>query len=468
VERVENDRIHVASRDRIVRGWLFIDQVVLLTVAAEHFQQVVANDPRDAGAYWTLARLLFREGDFERSLANLNQAIRLEPDQASLYVTRALVQLRRQQPDRAIEDCDQAIHIDPQFARPYAIRAAAWLSKSDTKRARGDLEIALGLDVTNPSGIAQKVALVALHDGPEKTGETLAQSRSERNGGTDETLTPLEHVKRGEDRLAMKEYDQALADFNEAIRLDPGYAQAYASRAQAWARKHYRDREIADCTAAIEREPANASYRVARAESWSAQGMHKRAMADFADALQLEPNNPSIWVARGHEWRRHLKLDDAIADYSRALELNPRYWPAYIARGNAWKQRRVFDRAIQEFSELIRLDPQNALAHQTLARILATCNEAKFRDGKRALDEATVACDITRWRDPDCLDTLAAAFAEVGDYDAAIKWQTQAITLTRQNLPSLLQQKATSFGGRRGIGFEDRLSFYKSKKPTRE
>jgi tetratricopeptide (TPR) repeat protein len=296
----------------------------------------------------------------------------------------------------------------------------------------------------------------------------LKQPYDDPKAATDDTLTPTELVKRGEDRLAMKEYDQALADFNDAIRLDPDYAPAYASRAQAWARKHYRDREIADCTEAIQRDPGNASYRVARAESWSAQGMHKRAMADFADALRLDSNNPSIWVSRGNEWRRDLKLDDAIADYTHALELNPRYWPAYVARGNAWKQRRVFGRAIQEFTELIRLDPQNALAHQTLARILATCNEANFRDGRRALDEATVACELTRWRDPDCLDTLAAAYAEVGDYSAAIKWQTQAITLTRQNVPSLLQQKATSFGGRRGIGFDDRLVFYKSKKPTRE
>ena len=104
----------------------------------------------------------------------------------------------------------------------------------------------------------------------------------------------------------------------------------------------------------------------------------------------------------------------------------------------------------------------------TLARILGTCFEDHFRNGKWAMAEATRACELTRWRDPDCLDTLAAACAEVGDYDAAMKWQTQAIKLVRQNVRSLLQQKATSFGGRRGIGFEDRLVFYKSKRPTRE
>ena len=105
----------------------------------------------------------------------------------------------------------------------------------------------------------------------------------------------------------------------------------------------------------------------------------------------------------------------------------------------------------------------------TLARILGTCHEANFRNGKWAMAEATRACELTRWQDPDCLDTLAAANAEIGDYDAAIKWQTQAIKLVRQNVRSLLQQKATSSGGgQRGIGFEDRLVFYKSKRPTRE
>jgi tetratricopeptide (TPR) repeat protein len=220
-------------------------------------------------------------------------------------------------------------------------------------------------------------------------------------------------------------------------------------------------------TKAIELDPKNAGYRVARADSWSAQGMHNRAMADYDDALRMEPENPSIWVSRGNEWRRHLKLDDALADFTQAIQLNPKYAPAYVARGNTWKQRRVFDRAIGEFSELIRIDPQNALAHQTLARILATCHEASFRNGKWAMDEATQACELTHWEDPDCLDTIAAAYAETGDFASAVKWQTQAIERLGQGAPSLLQ-KTMNFGGRKGVQFEDRLIFYKSKKTVRE
>jgi tetratricopeptide (TPR) repeat protein len=464
VETVEPERVQVVARDQSIRGWLLRDQVIPIEQADQHFNRVVANDPSDAAAFWTHARVLYYRHDDERALANVNQAIKLEPHETRFYVTRALVQLDRHQPDQAIEDCNQAIQIDRHSPRPYAIRAQAWLFKNDHKRASADLELALRLDPASPSPrVIQAVETAA--SGPEggapasptPKGGAIASDKSKP-----EPPTPAELVKQGEDRLASNEYDQALADFNEAIRLQASYTPAYAARAQAWAKKHYRDREIADYDEAIRRDPNNPAYRVARAEAWSAQGMH------YEDALRMEPNNPSFWVSRGNEWRRDLKLDDAIADYTRALQIDPRYAAAFIARGNTWKQRRSFDRAIQEFSELIRIDPQNALAHMTLARILATCHENQFRNGNWAVDEATRACDLTRWQDPDCLDTLAAAYAEVGDFASAINWQNQAIKLVRQNVKSLLQQKASNFGGRRGIGFEDRLVFYKSKRPTRE
>ena len=228
------------------------------------------------------------------------------------------MQLGRQQADRAIEDCDQAIELDPLSAHPYAVRAHAWLSKNDPKQALADLEHAARLDPTNPSFHAQS-------ESPANAPKLIMASARDGQAKKRDSLTATDLVKQGEDRLASNEYDQALADFDEAIRLNPAYAPAYASRAQAWVKKHYRDREIADYTEAIKLDPKNVSYRAARAESWSAQGMHKRAMADFDDVLRMEPNNPSYWVSRGNEWRRHLKLDDAIADYTHALQINARY-----------------------------------------------------------------------------------------------------------------------------------------------
>src|SRR5262249_40843064 len=150
--------------------------------------------------------------------------------------------------------------------------------------------------------------------------------------------------------------------------------------------------------------------------------------------------------------------------------LNAKFTPAYIARANTWKQIRRFDRAIQELSDLIRMDPNDPVPHQTLARILATAREDQYRNGKWALEEATRVCELTHWIDPDAFDTLATASAETGDFLSAVKWQNLAIKLVRQRFPSALQKKAISAGGGRGagVGFDDRLAFYKSKKPIRE
>lgn len=81
--------------------------------------------------------------------------------------------------------------------------------------------------------------------------------------------------------------------------------------------------------------------------------------------------------------------------------------------------------------------------------------------------EATRSCELTSWTDPDALDTLAAAYAESGDYRSAVEWQTRAIELFRKESTTPLQ-RALNLGGRRGVGFDDRLAFYKRRRPARE
>jgi WD40 repeat protein len=92
-----------------------------------------------------------------------------------------------------------------------------------------------------------------------------------------------------------------------------------------------------------------------------------------------------------------------------------------------------------------------------LAWLQATSSVADLRNGARAVEFATNACEVTNWKNADYVNTLAAAYAEVGDFDSAVKWQKEAINLLTEKEPSNWQAE-----------FEERLKLYQSGKPYRE
>ena len=101
-----------------------------------------------------------------------------------------------------------------------------------------------------------------------------------------------------------------------------------------------------------------------------------------------------------------------------------------------------------------RLSANEARAHNARAWILATCSDSKYRDGGKAVESAKTACTLTDWKQPSFLDTLAAAFAESGDFENAIKWQSKAIEL------------ATDPAEKHEL--QSRLKLYQDKKPYRQ
>ena len=127
-----------------------------------------------------------------------------------------------------------------------------------------------------------------------------------------------------------------------------------------------------------------------------------------------------------------------------------------------WTAKKEYDRAKAHYEEALRVGPASGKLSNTvscnLAWLLATCPDDKVRDGRRAVELATRACEGFGWKGQgasEAIDTLAAAHAEAGDFDAATKWQMEAIKLAAGNAKF---QKAA----------EERLALYRQKKPYRE
>jgi serine/threonine-protein kinase len=89
------------------------------------------------------------------------------------------------------------------------------------------------------------------------------------------------------------------------------------------------------------------------------------------------------------------------------------------------------DEDMAQYARTVRLDPDNLEALNNRSVIWASAPDPKLRDGHRAVEAATRACGLTGWKEPDILHTCAASDAEAGDFENAVKWETRAIDLAR-------------------------------------
>lgn len=137
--------------------------------------------------------------------------------------------------------------------------------------------------------------------------------------------------------------------------------------------------------------------------------------------------------------------DRAVADYDAAIRSNPQDAEAYFRRANAWYEKNEYDRAIADYGRAIEIDPKLAQAHIMFAWLLATAERPAVRDGRRAVASAQTACELTQWKDPAYIDTLAAAYARAGNFEEAVKWQRKAMEDSRMALNEAARERLRSY-----------------------
>jgi tetratricopeptide (TPR) repeat protein len=214
------------------------------------------------------------------------------------------------------------------------------------------------------------------------------------------------------------------------------------------------DEAVAQLTEALRLKPDDAFGHNNLGFILFKQGRFNQAMAEYAEALRIDSgyanahsNLASALLVKG-------RRDEALAHYTEALRLNPDHRDAHVGLGMIPNDEGQRDQALAHYAEALRLNPDTAIAHNNCAMIWAAAPEAKYRDGRRAVASATRACELTDWKEPVFLDTLAAASAEAGDFEAAVKWQTRAIDLLAD------EQRKDDFRGR--------LKLYEARQPYRE
>ncbi|MGC8639734.1 MAG: tetratricopeptide repeat protein [Isosphaeraceae bacterium] len=315
--------------------------------------------------------------------------------------------------DQAVDYYTREIQANPSSASNYVFRGMNWMTKDEPDKAMADFNQAIRL----------------------ASNDAVAYN------------------SRGNAWWTRKEFDKAISDYTEAIRLEPNYAGVYYSRGIAWQDKQDFDKAINDYNEAIRLEPNFAGVFYCRGVAWQAKNQVDKALADYSEAIRLDSTLAVAFNNRGNLWSLRKDYARAVNDYNEAVRLDPSSPLALNNRGIARGHLKEYDKAIADFSEAIRVDPAFALAWSNRAGLWATCPDARFRDGKQAVESATRACELTAWNDAHPIAILAAACAEAGEFEAAVKWQEKANKLFDDP-----EDRKIS---------EERLRLYRDKKPFR-
>jgi len=256
----------------------------------------------------------------------------------------------------------------------------------------------------------------------------------------------------GEVESDQQREDEALKAFELAIQWDPTCWLALHNRAVSRAQQGDLDGALADFNRALELNPGLAVAFRNRGELLAATGRTEEAITDYTQALAQLPHDAELLTMRGESYHRLGEYEQALADLSQAIEIAPHHAAALSQRGNVHAELGKFQLAIADFQKAMVADTNFAEAHRSLAWLLATCPDERYRNPQTALAAAQTAARLAGPGDPFVLDALAAAHANAGNFGEAARVQQEAIA----NVPPDF-----------AAPFQERLAIYSSHRPFR-
>ncbi len=319
--------------------------------------------------------------------------------------------------DQAIACYTQALRFKPADAEAHSNLGHALMSKGRLDEAQIHLERALQI---NPKLADADFNLATLLSQQGKIEAAISVYR--RALVLNDNL-PDVHNNLGGLLMLQGKLDEAITHFHRALRYRPNYDDALNNLGSALMKR----------------------------------GRASEAVAPLMKAIQLQPAFVEAHYNLGNAYRALDRLAEAVAEYRTAIRHNPNFGPAHYQLATILVARREVAEGIKHYQETVRLEPTLVEALNELAWLLATQRSDQYRDGKQAVALATRAVELTRTNDPAVLDTLAAAYAEIGEFSEALASAKKAVALANK---SGEQKQAEEI--------KLRLRLYEQAKPYRE
>ncbi len=418
-------------------------------MAQEALAEALKRNPDDAESHLLAARIdVLPGGDAESGLKHADRAIELlatnPPRQSVAYLARSQFQ---EDVDARIHDLDRAIELEPKNFEAWRERGRVRLISGKVEEAVQDFLKILEMDDKDVEALDAVARALAVQ---QKYDEALAYV--DRMMALDDKMSEP-HALRASIRIMQEMPEEALKDLNAAIELAPSDLAHRLSRARLLESMNRGDEALQDIDRVLELRPGLLQAMLIRTSVLVGQKKYDEAAEVLKSLVRLNADNVDLQLQLASLYVAAKKPRTAIKIYDDVIATEGPPWEAYRGRADAYLGTGDHAKAIADYEKALEVEPEDSGLLNNLAWVLATSTVDELRDGARAIDVAAKACDVTEYKQAHILSTLAAGYAETGDFDKAIEWSTKAVELGEGDMKEQLQAE---------------LESYRQKKPWRE
>jgi len=430
-------------------------------------EKALENNPKLADAHILMARLeTLPGGSRDKAMSHMNMAIESLQDQpvnqASAYALRSGLQAANAD---KLADLSKALELDPTNSDALQAKIVLQLATGKIEEAARDAEKLLEDDESNL--FAFQVAIETLTELKRfEEAFKLLTTRIEKdpeNGNN--------YRWRGRVLMVQEKNEEALADFTKAIELNKRDFEALMFRGQLYFIMEEVEKANRDVSDSLLIEPDSIQGVLLRALISSREGRFVDAIKDMEMLVRHDPTNHRWIVQLASFYQLDQRPRLAIQVLDELLANDPKNWQALRTRGDARLSIKEHREAVEDYRLAVRFieamseevseeegaDKIEASGlYNNLSWLLSTSTDDSIRNGPEALELALKASEATEYKEAHILSTLAAAYAETGDFENARKWAAQAVEMGKEEGHEQLDQ------------LEKELESYQMDKPWRE
>jgi protein O-mannosyl-transferase len=233
----------------------------------------------------------------------------------------------------------------------------------------------------------------------------------------------------GKALLQQGRFIEAMEEFQTALKISPNDSVTENNIGAAYLQKGDVENALDHLRIAVKEGPRNADAYINYGNALLKNRDFNAAIAAYSATLELPYDHAETHYSIANASRQKGENGDAILNYKLAIQLRPDYVDAHNNLANALRQEGRTEEAIQEYEAALKYRPQFLLAQNNLAWILATAADSRLRNGNKAVGLAEQAVVATNGHDPIFLHTLAAAYAENGEFEKAVGAAQDALAL---------------------------------------